>query len=106
MKANRVLAGASVDARGHEPGSALLPVSLAAAEMGSARPGLCRQKTGRAVGARGRRGRAGGRMNLATSRHATWERLLSPFSGAATECRASALPWPIGAVTPGRGGHA
>lgn len=63
VKANRVLAGASVDARGHEPGSALPPISLAAAEMGSARPGLCRQKTGRAVGARGRRGRAGRRMN-------------------------------------------
>lgn len=73
MKADRVLAGASVDARGREPGSALPPVSPAAAKMGCARPRLCRQRMGSAVGARGRRGRAGGRMTLARSRRARWE---------------------------------
>lgn len=83
---------ASVDAHSHEPGSALLPVSLAAAEMGSTQPGLCQQRMGRAVGACGCRGRAGRRMNLARSWRASWERLLSSFSRAATECRASAPP--------------
>lgn len=73
MKADRVLAGASVDARGHEPGSAVPPVSPAAAKMGCAQPRLCRQRTGSAVGARGRRSRAGRRMTLARSRRARWE---------------------------------
>lgn len=83
---------ASVDVRGHELGSALLLVLLAAAKMGSAQPGLCQQRTGRAVRACSCCGRAGRRMNLARSRHTNWEWLLSFFSGAATECHASAPP--------------
>lgn len=60
---------------------------LAAAEMGSARPGLCQQMTGRALGARGHHDRAGKRMNLARSRRVSWERLLSPFSGRPNDVR-------------------